>query len=247
MNNENAEFDEKYLRGIMNDLKQYQSEMDASSEPFPGEMFDLLIDQAIKGVDIRVKFPELFRNLLNSKTLREQFMDSLSLLSPELRSIHDPYLDRSKLDLSFLYQNHPNLSSWPIFLAKSRHELSQLFFPAQTVYREVIDPGAKPIYSLLRKDFSLAGVVYTVLIESTLSADQTDALSANLFLTSDAEDLPTAFPIQASIHWGDYATEITLNNEGKCPLPDIPLRQVFDSEITTVKSDFYLTLSSATH
>lgn len=245
MNNENAEFDEKYLRGIMNDLKQYQSEMDTRSESFSDEMFDLLIDQAIKGVDIRVKFPELFRNLLNSSTLREQFMDSLALLSPELRSIHDPYLDRNKLDLSFLRKNLPSLSDWPIFLSKTRHELAQIFFPAQAVYREVVDPGAKPIYSLLRKDFALGGVTYSVLIESSLSEEQTEALSADITLTSNTEDLPEAFPIQASIHWGDYATEITLNDQGKCPLPDIPLEQVFDSEITTIKSDFYLTLSAS--
>ena len=242
-----SEFDkDKAIKDLMEDLNQFgnSTNQDLRVEE---EALDLIVDQAVNGIDIRNRFPEFYKKLLHNQFLRQQFLDALSFLNSIKQSIKDPYLHHSKLDLSFLTNKPLEVSNWPIFITQDKAHLMNLFFPKEPVYRGTIDLGATPTYSLLRRDFLLAGVTYSLLIDSTLSEESKNALSATLALATNDEPGNSAFPVQATLRWGEYSSEISIDQEGKYPLPDIPLSQVFDDGLNKVKADLFLTLSSSSH
>jgi hypothetical protein len=100
------------------------------------------------------------------------------------------------------------------------------------------------VYTLLRKDFVLGSTTYTVVLESSLAESEEEAFHAALNLTTNETNRGTAFPVQASLRWGDYSSELLLSKEGKHPLPDIPLSAVFTADLDQVKSDLFLSLNS---
>jgi hypothetical protein len=210
------------------------------------ECLDLMVDQALHGIDIRQRFPTFYQKLLQNKNIRQQFIDLISLNSSAEPSTRDPYLLNTKLNFSFLQKIQARVSGWPLFLSQTQSQLMSVFFPAQAVYRSVENLGEIPVYSLLRKDFILDGIIYTVLIDGTL-AEKDEALIANLSLATSNDSNISVFPVQAALRWGDYAAEISVPKAGKQTFPGIPLSKVFNDDLSQVKGDLYLTLSSTSN
>jgi len=235
----------KALKNLMDDLKRFSADSDEEIVQAEDNL-DLIVDQVVQGADIRQRFPNFYKMLLRNKGLRQQFIDAISVtLSPDLPAL-DPFLLHRKHTLSFLKQNMPGISTWPIYLSQTKFQLMGLFFPLETSYRGAANVTAAPLYSLLRKEFVFNGVTYTILLEGELSEQKENALSASISVTAETSAKTVAFPIQAMVHWGEYASELTFEQEGKQVLPDIPLASVFNGELTEVKADLFLTLSSAT-
>ncbi|MHC1739501.1 MAG: hypothetical protein AB9897_00130 [Anaerolineaceae bacterium] len=244
--NLNRQKKEKAIKDLMEDLNLFGVTTDENPE-IAEESLDLLINQTLAGVDIRSHFPDFYKRLLRNKNLRQQFLDAIALFTSEQQSPRDPYLQPGNLDLSFLKKNRGSVAFWPIFLTQSKSYLMNIFFPVELNYRAGVNPGATPVYSILRRDFDLAGTTYTILIDGTLSEENTDALSVNLSLTTYENSERSPFPVQASLRWGEYSTDISLDRQGTQKLPDILLSQVFDADLSKVKADLFLTLSSAVH
>lgn len=227
----------------MQDLHQFNDSQDDTISPDDNSL-DMVVDQALKGVDIRQKFPTFYRKLLQSRSLRTQFIDAITLNVNYKQMTQSLPQNKATLDFSFLHNNLRQLSGWPVFLKQEKSQLMDIFFPAQVVYRDGGNVGSKLIYTLLRKDFVLKQTSYTVLLESSLAEDEAEVLHPCLNLTVNQAGTTKAFPLQASLRWGDYSSELLLNEEGKHPLPDIPLSAVFTADLDQVKSDLFLSLNS---
>ena len=235
---------QKAIRDLMEDLVLYGNSSEDEQNTY-NECIDLMADQAISGVDIRKRFPTFYKELLQHKKLRQQFIDILAALISPVASVIDPNKESSEFDLSFLKGNINKISGWPVFISQSQAQLMKILFAVEPELRAAVDPGAEPIYQLLRKDFQLADITYTVLIRCTLAENENDALNAAISLTVENAGQKSAFPIDASIRWGEYSAEICLEQEGKLLLPNIPLVQVLNDTFSEVKSDLFLTLNSA--
>lgn len=233
---------ENAIKDLMDDLVKYSVSSNVDDATADNSL-DLMVDQALRGIDIRKHFPVFYQKLLQNKNLRRQFIDLLSLCSAAKTSPRDPYLINAKLDLSFLKRKTPKDSGWPVSLSQPRVQLMNTFFPAQASYRAVEDLGTTPVYTLLRKDFTLGEITYSVLINGTL-AEQDQSFNANFSLAVSDDATAMAFPIRAALRWGDYTADFSLLQVGKQTLPDIPLSQIFNEDLTEVKGDLYLTLSS---
>jgi hypothetical protein len=233
---------EKAIKDLMEDLLQFGLSTN-NGDDAANEILDLMVDQVIKGIDIRQRFPAFYQKLLHDKIIRQQFIDLIAMNSTPGSSTHDPYLLNSKLEFSFLIENQTHVSGWPLFFSQTQSQLMNVFFPTQVVYRSAENLEGVLVYSLLRKDFVLDGSIYTVLINGTL-AENDEALITNLSLASSNDSVISAFPVQASLRWGNYAAEITLCEAGKYPFPSIPLSKIFNDDLTQIKGDLYLTLSS---
>jgi hypothetical protein len=231
----------KSLKDLMEDLNSINS---VSNEEYSAaeESLDLVVDQALSGIDIRKLFPKFFNYLLRSKKLREQFLDALALSGSTNEIDNDPYLNNLRPDLSFLQHNQPQVSSWPVFLTQNRVQIINLFFPKQATYRRGTSLGSAAVYTLLRKDFTLSETTYSIRIDSELSNSPDEALITYLSLATN-NDQSTAFPINVSMRWGEYSAELSLQQEGKQKLPDIPLADVFTPDLSRVKADLFLTIT----
>jgi len=234
---------QKAIRDLMEDLTRYGNSSGDEQTTYY-DCIDLMADQAISGVDIRKRFPTFYNELLRHKKLRQLFIDTLAALISTAAKVIDPNKGSSEFDLTFLKRNINRITGWPVFLSQSQAQLMKVLFAEEPEFRTAVDPGAEPIYQLFRKDFQLADITYTVLINCTLAEDENDALNAGLSLTVENAGQKSAFPIDASLRWGEYSAEICLEQEGKLLLPNIPLVQVLDDTLSEVKSDLFLTLSS---
>lgn len=236
---------ENAIKGLMDDLAKCSVSSEDAEDTAASNSLDLMVDRVLHGIDIRKHFPTFYQKLLQNINLRRQFIDLLSLCSAAMPSPRDPYLINARLDLSFLKKKTLKDAGWPVSLSQPRVELMNIFFPAQASYRAAEDLGITPVYTLLRKDFTLGEIIYSVLINGTL-AEQDQSLNANLNLAVSDDASAVAFPIRAALRWGDYAADFSLLQAGKQTLPDIPLSQIFNEDLTEVKGDLYLTLSSGT-
>jgi hypothetical protein len=227
----------------MEDLNQFSDSANEDNQAAE-ESLDLVVDQALSGIDIRKRFPAFYKKLLGNKSLRQQFIDAITLIAGGKETNSDPHLQKASLDFSFLKKNQPHFSSWPIFITQEKEQLMNIFFPVKVVYRDGGTIGSSLVYTLLRKDFALGPTTYTVVLESSLADGEEEVFHAALSLTAIEAGPKSAFPVQASLRWGDYSSELLLNEEGKHPLPDIPLSAVFTADLDQVKSDLFLSLNS---
>lgn len=236
--------EQERIRGLMQDLSLY-GQSSANDSEISDEPIDMMVDQVLHGVDIRKRHPAFYRKLLQNKHLRQQFIDALSSFTSSSGKSIDPYLGSTQFDFSFLKKNRNVFSDWPIFLNQPRQKLIEILFAIEPNFRSAVDPGAEPVYTLLRKDFILSGISYSVTVNSKLESTQEDVLATTISLTAD-NDVPTGvFPVQASLRWGAYSADLSIDQEGKYKLPDIPLALVLDEDLAGIKSDLYLSLSSA--
>jgi hypothetical protein len=234
----------KALKDLMEDLRLF-SDSTNDSAASTEDSLDLIIDQALSGVDIRKRFPAFYQKLLQNKSLRQEFIDAITIIAGLKDRAVDLHLNKSKLDFSFLQKNQPQVSGWPVFLKQNKEQLMNVFFPIQAAYRDGGNIGSTPVYTLLRKDFVLGQTSYTVLLESNLAESEEEVLRTTLSLTTNNEGATKAFPVQASLRWGDYSSELMLSQEGKHPLPDIPLSAIFTSDLEQVKADLFLSLNTS--
>lgn len=226
----------------MQDLYLY-GHSSANDPDLSNEPIDLMVDQVLHGVDIRKRHPAFYRKLLENKHLRQQFIDALSSFTSSPGKSIDPYLGSTQFDFSFLKRTKNVFSDWPIFLNQPRQKLIDILFAVESNFRSAGDPGMEPVFTLLRKDFVLSGISYSVTVNSKLEGSQEDMLTTTISLTTGSEAPTGLFPVHANLRWGEYSANLLIDKEGKHKLPDIPLAKVLDENLAGVKSDLFLTLS----
>lgn len=233
------------LDRLIEDLKKLNlSESEVSEHE--SNSLSLMVDEALKGVDIRSHYPTFYTRLLKSFALRQQFIEAILLLKQPALPEAESLFAVTHADLAFLHSPSPaphmGETQWHVILQQTKEQLMSVFFPPRVVFRAGAAALADAHYTLLRSEFAVNQTLYTLLLESTLHENRADALA--LFLNVAVSD-GSLRPMHASLHWGGYAAEATLSAEGRTRLPDLPISAAFDVDQQQIQADLNLTLTSA--
>ncbi len=226
---------------------------DASAVTVDNEMLSLMINRVLKGEDIAKRYPTFYRKLLGDTDLRQAFLDALESIEAEQAHQQLPMPEPEKAKLTFLgnqrirpilelRESHQWRTTWQTTL----EQIQAIFSPSKLAYRSVPDLFEDPWFLLLRDEIEVEGSTYAVALECTL-ADIGEALSAylNLAVTLGTTADKQNFPIQASLHWGDYQESVLITEEGRARFPDISLDKVMDESQQNIKSGLNLIIETA--
>ncbi len=237
------------LRRLLDDLSRVGTETLPISEA-DNDMLSIIVDEAIKGVEISKRYPDFYKKLLGNHELRKAFLDTME--SIELEEINELVVmpGPSSPNLGFLTNKpaQPTLSKlddkWQISWLRTIDQLRSIFSPVKLAYRS--DPAMfeDPWFTLLRDEIEVNGIMYSVVLECTFSEDEETALSPflNIAVTVGATKGRPHFPVQTSLQWGAYDESLQIHKEGRAKFPDIPFKAVFDKEKENIKAELNLTI-----
>ena len=240
---------QKALRRLVVDL----SAVNAQSMSTPvanNEMLSLIVDEAIKGIDISKNYPTFYKKLLNNPDLRQAFLDALESieLAEKAELINLPEVPNSKLDFLTAPSLQPIITKrkdkWQISWQRTIDQLQALFSPAQLVYRSDPTLYDDPWFTLLRGEVEIDGTLYAIALECTLSENDQESLSPflKIAVTVESTTEEPQFPIQTSLQWGQYNGALRILEEGRARFPDIPFTMIFDEDNKNIIAELNLIL-----
>jgi hypothetical protein len=215
------------------------------------EMLSLLIDEALKGVDIKTQYSDSYRRLLSNPELRQMFLDTLESIEAAQEGRLEPFPVAEKSSLAFLKDKTPPTESqqseqatWQISLQRTIQQLQNIFSPPQLAYRADASLFDDSWFTVLREEVELGGSSYSILLECGVSEETDEALSAslNIAMTLESTASPDS-PLHATLHWGNYTGTLTIAGEGRARFPDIPFSATFDQQNQEITSDLDLVLA----
>jgi len=215
----------KGLRKLIDVLRNSTSS--ANNEIFEEnhDALSLMVDETIKGTDIRSSFPLFYSRLVENADLRQRFLDAVRQVYADSTSGSVHYRTIKQIEADLLLSLAAQGKKWQLTL----QELSAIFFPIQKVYRSDA-PGSSPAYLLLNEEIELQPVIYSIQVEGKLSEEKenTLALYTYLAITEIAETNFLALPVELTIEWGGYTEKMSLASEGQFHLADVPLSEFLD-------------------
>jgi hypothetical protein len=236
--------------------KQASSFMGPASEHLPitaedNEVLSLLVDEALKGVDIKTQYSDSYRRLLSNPELRQIFLDTLESFEAEKEGRLEPFPVAGEPDLAFLKKKTPQpepqpsgQASWQISLQRTIQQLQNIFSPPQLAYRADANLFDDSWFTVLREEVELGGSNYSILLECGISEETEQALSASLNIAMTLESTTSPeFPIYATLRWGQYTETLAMAGEGRARFPDIPFSATFDRQNQEITSDLDLVLA----
>lgn len=218
------------------------------------EMLDLIVSDALNGVDITVQYPAFYRKLLANIELRQIFLETLNLLEKSQTESVTPLPEAPSEDLSFLktaVPPPPTISQSPSGIWQATWQmfsdyLTTCFFrPLLPVYRSPTESWLEEQTNvLLQTELQVDNVALTLLLEAITQVEHPGMLALTLSVTSfTEEDLP---PLEAFLTWGSYQVTAVLNDYGQVYFPPLTIEQVLDETGQAISSDLLLTLTPIT-
>lgn len=215
------------------------------------EMLSLLIDETLKGVDIKTQYSDSYRALLNNPELRQIFLDTLQSLEAQAENRLEPLPVGAKLNLDFLRKKQPQKQPgeqpiWKVSLQRTIQQLKDIFTPPQLDYRADANFYEENWFTLLREEVEIGGCSYSIWLECGISEETEQALSALLNIAMILETKATpASSLRATLCWGNYAETLTILGEGRARFRDIPFSDTFDQQSHEILSGINLLLEVA--
>jgi hypothetical protein len=240
---------QKAFEKLTNDLAEFGAN-NSSTLIADNDMLSLVISEALNGVDISIRYPDMYRKMLNNSDLRQAFIDALGSVEEEQSESVTISLP-VKPALTFLSRQDqlPTIikigaDKWRSVWRQSVEQLQALFSPPELAYRSDPSLYEDPWITLLRGEAEIEGSVYTILLECSPAEKSDDALAVafNLAVTLEANIALQQVPLEATLQWGLYNQRITIAEEGRTKFPDIPLAAILDEQLQNVKAELSLTL-----
>jgi len=232
------------LQRLIEDLKRLNTsgtEILARDE----DSLSLIVDEALKGVDIRTRYPAFYDHLLRSFALRSMFIECVQDLKETVSAEVINAFQVKPSDLAFLHHSEPTQISsephWKVTLLRSAEQLMTAFFAPQLGLRGA-DSSHEPSITLLRSEFLMQDTTYSVILQGRLHDTRDDVLLLSLNVAAAAGKF---HPLQSSLQWGSFKTSIAVSHEGSTPLPDLPFSSVFNDSLDEIVADLHLTLTVA--
>ncbi len=232
------------LQRLIEDLKKLNTS-ETPTSVHDQESLSLIVDEALKGVDIRKRYPAFYDRLLRSSALRAQFIEFVQDLRDTDAADDDlPVLVKSA-DLAFLHHSEPVKSStepvWKVSLHRSAEQLMAAFFAPQLGFRGNATTEETAI-TLLRSEFLMQGATYSVMLLGRLHETRDDILQLSLNVAAS----DGAFkPLRSTLEWGKIKSDALIDHEGDTCLPDLPLASVFNRSLEKIEAELFLTLTVA--
>ncbi len=211
-------------------------------------MLVLIVQDALHGVDVPRKYPQVYRRLLNDSNLCQTFLEMLAALDPN-QAVEMPPMP--KPDLSFLDTAvspqptvHTSKSGWLATWQLLSNYLNNCFpAPLSLAYRATYDDLLEEQNVILLEDlFSVDGLELNILLEAILDADYPDTPTLSLSVVAlGGQPLP---PLQAVLTWGDYQATAVLNHYGMAFFPKLAITSVLDETQQAISDDLQLVLES---
>ena len=209
-------------------------------------MLELIVQDALRGVDVPRKYPEAYHHLLTNEHLRQTFLDLLVALDPnqaqDMPSMPKP-------DLSFLQtaaSSQPTLYHSPAGWQATWRLLGDYLtncFPVSMslVYRSAYDNLLEEQSTILLEDeFAVAGLQLNVLLAANLDVENPDGLTLSLSVAAFSGVEPP--PLQAVLTWGAYQATAVLDPYGQAHFPLLAATSVLDETRQTINADLHLLL-----
>lgn len=215
------------------------------------EMLSLMVDEALKGVDIKTLYPDFYSQLFSNAVLRHTFLDTLELFEAEKEGklALVPAGEKPKLDFLTKKSTSSNIQKLEnerlqVKLQKNIQQLKNIFSPPQLAYKDDANLFDDNWFTVLRDEIELGASSYSILLECGISKQTEDALSASLNI---AMTLETAKPssessIHATLQWGKYSETLTLAKEERARFPDIPFSATFNQQTQEIIAGLELVL-----
>jgi hypothetical protein len=213
-------------------------------------MLVLLVQDALRSVDVPRKYPKAYRRLLANGRLRQNFLDLLTALDPNQPSAMPPM---PKPDLSFLHtavSPQPTIrhtpSGWQVAWQLLSDYLTRCF-PASLspVYRSAYDSLLdEQSVILLEDEFTIARSQLNVLLEVNLAVESPDMPTLLLSVAAMSGAEPP--PLQAKVTWGSYQATAVLDAYGQASFPPLEVATVLDESGQSFSADLRLLLEPTT-
>lgn len=229
----------KGMRKLKDDLRKVSSSIDIVFLDENDDSLSLMVDETLKGVDIRKEYPSFYHTLTKNAELRQRFYDAITLDASDLTT--DQGLRRNikllQAALSDLDEKHIKSCRLSI------NDLSAIFFPQQKLaFRGASALG--PRYMLFNEEIELQPVTYSVLVEGMLSETPSMfALEVDLSISDTTDNTIPALPVELEFNWGRYLQHLTISDEGLFTLPDLPLSSFLNADMAQVTAALELSLS----
>lgn len=233
--------DTKTKKGVLLNLSTFHED----------DMFAILLNDALKGVNIRDRYPDLYRQLRADERLWQVFVDSLEALETPLAELPQP---SRQPDLGFLQRNRTKVNVEPITPGRWLIQLRQT---AQELYKILFTPPPQTAPVRTTQAMMMEDENDIVLLSETVSADEIIlAVSLNvtqtvatpdelgLYLSLWPTEATRAFPYQvrAEVVWGEYVAKVMVKEPGRVTLPSLPYQAIH----TAVQANLYLNVDVAT-
>jgi hypothetical protein len=252
LNQLNLNKNQEAFKKLANDLAEFDANT-SSTFLVDNEMLSLVVSEVLKGVDISIRYPTFYRNILKNDDLRQAFIDALGSIENGTQSetVVLPLLTRPALTFLSQRPEQPAMiklggDKWRAIWRQSVEQLQSIFSPPELAYRSDPCLYEDPWITLLRDDVVVAGSQYTVLLECSPAVETDDALavSFNIAVTLETPIVSPQIPLEATLQWGLYNKTMVISEEGRTRFPDVPLSAILDEELQSVKAELSLTLEN---
>jgi hypothetical protein len=230
---------DKGMRKLISDLVDLNNADKTRAFDEGSDDLSIMLDESLRGVDIRRVYPEFYEKLRKDNELQQRFINGINTLRSDTEIINkqaDPFL-------TYFEELNQSAKTLCVNLQLSIQQLQSVFFPRQDlVYRGASDQ--QPHYLLINEEIELLPVTYSLLVEGKLSDEPNKlTLEVDLAISDAIEPDFTALPVDIEVAWGNYSQHLTLNNEGVVDLTDVPFSAFLNADLTQVTAAMEISLS----
>ncbi len=216
-------------------------------------LLSLAVDDALRGVDISIRYPLFFQQLLVDQDLRQAFLDTLEAL--ESQTIPVSASPKPSLDFLSTPPLQPMLEfvspiQWRLVWQAALDQIQQIFFSAdqfQPAYRSD-DYLEDAWFTLFRNEIDIDQAHVSVVLEAVRLIATPDQLQLHIAVgvTPDPTATPDRLPdLRAQLMWGAYDQAVTITQRGRATFPPLPLKLVLDETHQRITSDLQLIVEPA--
>lgn len=211
-------------------------------------MFSLALDAALKGVDIRKRYPKFFRQLLASPEARRDFLDALANLEASGEGVEPALTASPSSDLRFLERPAPPAAEmemkgpgrWQLSWRRNKEDLQSLFssFFLAPGYRDLDSLLEDAQLTLIDEEATVEGMQLTVLLGAIRPLDKPGALLPSLIVSGQGQQ-----PLQATLAWGSYHETVRVH-DGLMTFPLLPLAAITEGGGQAVVAGLHFALTA---
>lgn len=204
-------------------------------------MIDLLVNEALDGVDLRVRYPEEFRRLLADPEQHDLFLavlESFELIPagqrpPEARH---PAAPSARPEPVARAAAEPGV--WQVQWQMAADLLDSLFLLTAGAFRSGALDEEDRWVTLVRDEVAVGALQVLVVLDGRLDDD--DSLIPTLHLVADAADEP--LEAWGRLTWGSQVLEIQPTLAAGTPLPAVPLKDLLHPDRQSFRASLSLDL-----
>lgn len=217
-------------------------------------LLSLAIDDALNGLDISVRYPAFFQQLLADADLRQAFLEALEALEKQPGDVA-PSTVGARPSLAFLdaRATQPVIeftspANWRLKWQAALAQLQSIFFTAAApVYRSA-DYLEDAWFTLFRDEVNIDRMRASVVLEAVRLMTSPDQLQLHLAvgIALDRAKTPDRFPdLRARLTWGDYDQAVIITRRGRATFPPVPLNLVMNESTQHMTADLRLIVEPA--